>query len=98
MLCVCVLAACCALICFWFGWLQVKPVKTKGQEINYGPYSDMAANSYRELQVHFESYQPYLTVTKLVREITVSHWGYASVAEDISLVHSGAKLVVREWV
>lgn len=72
---------------------KVKPYSNEAQELSFGPYADIQPHTEQELTVHFESYAPFLTTTKLVREVTVSHWGYASVAEDISVVHSGAKLV-----
>eukprot|EP00043_Microstomoeca_roanoka_P013134 m.128709 g.128709 ORF g.128709 m.128709 type:complete len:456 (+) comp15677_c1_seq1:133-1500(+) len=72
---------------------KAKPYSNDGQEITYGPYQDVSADKAQTLTVHFENSTPFLTTTKLVREIMVSHWGYASISEDISLVHSGGKLV-----
>jgi oligosaccharyltransferase complex subunit alpha (ribophorin I) len=72
---------------------KVKPFKLNGEKgVTYGPYEDIAANSFAELSYHFETKAPFLTVTNLVREIEVSHWGNVAVTEDVSMRHSGAKL------
>ena len=60
----------------------------------YGPYTDIEGGASSELSYHFESHVPFLTVTELVREIEISHWGNVAVTEDITLKHTGAKLKV----
>ena len=75
--------------------VQIKPFKASGDKgVNYGPFDNIAGNSAQELFVHFESKAPFLTVTNLVREIEVSHWGNVAVTENIDLKATGAALKV----
>jgi oligosaccharyltransferase complex subunit alpha (ribophorin I) len=60
----------------------------------YGPYENVAADATSELVYHFESKAPFLTVTNIVREVEVSHWGNVAITEDITMQHTGAKLKV----
>jgi oligosaccharyltransferase complex subunit alpha (ribophorin I) len=74
--------------------LQVKPFKAGDKNINYGPYENIAAGTFQELSVHFETKTNFLTTLSLVREIEVSHWGNVAVTEDIAVKHTGAALKV----
>ncbi len=67
-------------------------VEKKDSTITYGPYQDVDARSDAPLEVHFENNKPFLTVTKLVRELEISHWGNLAVEEWFWVEHSGAKL------
>jgi len=71
---------------------EVPPVKTRGSTVTYGPYTDIPSFSSKPFTVHFLSNQALLTVTELVREIEVSHWGNVAVEESYKLEHNGAKL------
>lgn len=73
---------------------QVEPVARKGSVITYGPYNDVAplSGEPKSLRVHFKNHSPFLTATKLTREIEVSMWGRVSVEEVYDVEHSGAKL------
>jgi len=71
---------------------DVPPVKARGQQITYGPYTDIPSFASKPFTVHFLSNQALLTVTKLIREIEVSHWGNVAIEEYYYLQHNGAKL------
>lgn len=58
---------------------EKSPTSTKGDTITYGPYADIAAYSHSTLNVHYENNRPFLTVTKLTKELEVSHWGNLAV-------------------
>jgi len=64
-----------------------------GDILTYGPY-EKAVEPYRNspLLVHFENNSPFITASKVVREITISHWGNIAVEETYFLEHVGAKL------
>jgi oligosaccharyltransferase complex subunit alpha (ribophorin I) len=65
--------------------------KGGGDTIVYGPYHDIEAFSSAELSVHFENSKPFLTITKLIREFEISHWGNLAVEERFWVEHGGAK-------
>lgn len=44
------------------------------------------------MKIHYENNSPFLTITKLLRVIEVSHWGNIAVEEYIDIRHTGAKL------
>lgn len=73
-------------------YTQFKPVLHSDSTITYGPYDNVAAFSSEPLNIHFENYTPFMTVTRLERVIEVSHWGNIAVEETIDIVHSGAAL------
>lgn len=71
---------------------QLLPTKIDGDTITYGPYSNISPYSLSPLYVHFESTQPFITATKLVREYEVSHWGNVAVEDFAAISNTGAKL------
>eukprot|EP01116_Phalansterium_solitarium_P016857 TRINITY_DN4008_c0_g1_i1.p1 TRINITY_DN4008_c0_g1~~TRINITY_DN4008_c0_g1_i1.p1 ORF type:complete len:601 (-),score=272.45 TRINITY_DN4008_c0_g1_i1:354-2156(-) len=71
---------------------ELSPTSQKGDTITYGPYDDVAALSYSRLAVHYENNKPFLTISSLVKEIEISHWGNVAVEETYALQHDGAKL------
>ena len=71
---------------------QLNPTSAKGDTINYGPYSDVSAFSHSDLSIHFENNKPFITVTKFVKDIEISHWGNVAVEENYDLEHSGPVL------
>lgn len=74
-------------------YTKLKPTAQDGHTISYGPYENVAANSYSELKIHNENNAPFLTVTKLERTLELSHWaGIISVEEIIDVRHDGAQL------
>lgn len=58
----------------------------KGTEIKYGPYTKTAPWTFNEMRLHFANTKPFAVVTKLEREIEVSHWGNIYVEERYFLV------------
>lgn len=60
---------------------ELPPTKRQGKTITYGPYKNMPAWSSSLFSVHFENNYPFVRVTKLVRELEVSHWGNVYVDE-----------------
>jgi oligosaccharyltransferase complex subunit alpha (ribophorin I) len=71
---------------------KLKPFSQSDSTISFGPFENIAPLSYSECVVHYENNSPFLTVTKMVRTIEVSHWGNIAVEEHIDLLHTGAKL------
>ncbi|KAI1301635.1 Dolichyl-diphosphooligosaccharide--protein glycosyltransferase subunit 1 [Halotydeus destructor] len=72
---------------------KLKPVSQSGDNINYGPYDNIAANSVSEMKVHYENNSPFLIVDNIDRSIEISHWaGLISVEEVLDVHHGGAKL------
>ena len=72
---------------------KLKPNTQSSNIIDYGPYTDIAPNSYSKMQIHYENNSPFLVVNRLERNIEVSHWaGVVSVEEDVDVRHEGAAL------
>jgi oligosaccharyltransferase complex subunit alpha (ribophorin I) len=71
---------------------ELNPTTVKGDTITYGPYENTKPFSSSPMNVHFENNKPFITVTYLVREIEISHWGNVAVEENYLLQHDGAKL------
>ncbi|KAI3650616.1 hypothetical protein MP228_004097 [Amoeboaphelidium protococcarum] len=66
-----------------------------GKAITYGPYDEAveSKDSWKPISVHFVNNSPFVTVTNLVREFWVSHWGgNLAVEEWYYIRHDGAKL------
>ena len=60
---------------------ELAPTKRQGRTITYGAYNSIPAWSTSLFAVHFENNNPFIRVTKLVRELEVSHWGNVYVDE-----------------
>lgn len=73
-------------------YTKFKPVSQSDSFITYGPYEKLSPFSYEELNIHFENNNKFLTVTRLERNIEISHWGNIAVEEHIDLLHTGALL------
>jgi oligosaccharyltransferase complex subunit alpha (ribophorin I) len=72
---------------------KLKPTAQNDRTISYGPYENIAPNSFSQMRIHSENNSPFLTVTKLERNIEVSHWAaIISVEETIDVKHTGALL------
>lgn len=78
---------------------QLAPTKRQGKTITYGAYSSMPAWSTSLFAVHFENSTPFIRVTKLVRELEVSHWGNVYVDEKYH-IRSGhlLQVLVISWL
>ena len=69
-------------------------VQHNGNKIIYGPFHSIMPETFDALRVHYEFTKPLLTVTELVRDLQVSHWGgNLNVEENYKLHHSGAEYV-----
>jgi oligosaccharyltransferase complex subunit alpha (ribophorin I) len=71
---------------------QVSPVSHSDNTITYGPYENIAPFSSEKVAIHYENNSPFLVISRLQREIELSHWGNIAVEETIDIVHDGAKL------
>jgi len=70
-----------------------KPAEVDGKKITYGPFNNIAPFSDAEsVRFHFQFDAPYLTMSEVVRDIEVSHWGNVRIEESFLLHHDGAKL------
>ena len=64
-----------------------------GKKITYGPFTDIAPFTNEEsVRFHFQFDAAYLTMSEVVRDIEVSHWGNVRIEESFLLQHDGAKL------
>lgn len=71
---------------------KIKPVSQTGSTIAYGPFEKQPSFAYKELVVHFENNNKFLTVTRVERIIEISHWGNIAIEEHVDLLHTGALL------
>jgi len=71
---------------------HVTPSTAKGDVVSYGPYEDVAPFKSAPISIHYQNNKPFITITSLVKEIEVSHWGNVAVEETFELQHDGAKL------
>eukprot|EP00298_Acanthocystis_sp_HF-20_P002249 c12690_g1_i1.p1 GENE.c12690_g1_i1~~c12690_g1_i1.p1 ORF type:complete len:561 (+),score=210.34 c12690_g1_i1:51-1733(+) len=69
-----------------------KPFTAKSNVISYGPYSNVAPFSTENVRVHYLNNFPFMTLTNVLKEVEVSHWGHISFEEHVDLAHTGAKL------
>lgn len=70
-----------------------EPISRKGSSITLGPYSDVKSwADTSAMSVHFKNHAPFMTITKLTREIEISMWGRVSFEEVYDMEHTGAKL------
>eukprot|EP01098_Paradermamoeba_levis_P004905 TRINITY_DN208_c0_g1_i1.p1 TRINITY_DN208_c0_g1~~TRINITY_DN208_c0_g1_i1.p1 ORF type:complete len:559 (-),score=210.35 TRINITY_DN208_c0_g1_i1:279-1955(-) len=67
------------------------PTNHKEGIVTYGPYNDVAAFSRSRIHLHFENNKPFITVTNIVRDLEISHWGNIAVEETLSFQHDGAR-------
>lgn len=69
------------------------PILRKGSVVTLGPYTNVESFATASgLSVHYKNHVPFMTVTKLTREIEVSMWGRVSFEEVYDMQHTGAKL------
>jgi len=72
--------------------IEQPPTKLDKDTLTYGPYYDIPPFTSSEMYIHFENNNPFYTITKLVRELEISHWGNLAVEETVDLQHDGAHL------
>jgi len=68
------------------------PSATKGSEIEYGPYSDIAPFSSSPMRIHFESNVPFFVMKTSRREVWIPASGHAQVEDHLDMKHTGAEL------
>ena len=70
-----------------------QPVEKSGKTVTYGPYeTQMPAYSFEPVRVHSENNAQFLTITRLQRELWLSHWGNNIATEEWYYVrHNGAR-------
>lgn len=73
------------------------PTKASGDTVTFGAYSDIKPFSHSSLWVHYENNAPFLTVTKMLKEYEVSHWGNLAVEQHVDIRHDGAALKVINY-
>jgi len=66
--------------------------KRSGDDLRYGPFTDVPAFTRSSVQVHSVNNSPFVTFTSLSKDIEVSHWGNVAVQDNVLLSHTGAKL------
>ena len=75
---------------------ELAPTKRQGKVVTFGPYSDTAAYAFSPFSVHFENNNPFIRVTKLTRELEVSHWGNVYVDEKYYIRYIGLVYSLRQ--
>ena len=75
---------------------ELAPTKRQGRVVTFGPYSDTAPYAFSPFSVHFENNNPFIRVTKLTRELEVSHWGNVYVDEKYYIRYIGLVYPVHE--
>ncbi len=75
---------------------ELAPTKRQGKVVTFGPYSDTPAYAFSPFSVHFENNNPFIRVTKLTRELEVSHWGNVYVDEKYYIRYMGLVYSVRK--
>jgi len=68
------------------------PTSAKGDIITYGPYEGTQPYRFSQMTVHFENNAPFLTVTRLQKDIEISHYGNIAIEETYNVQHDGAQL------
>lgn len=67
-------------------------VTLKDNKVTYGPFTDVQPLAFELSTLHYENGKPMLTITELVRDLEVSHWGNnLAVEEHYALRNDGAK-------
>ncbi|KAK3396328.1 Ribophorin I [Sordaria brevicollis] len=65
----------------------------QGSKLVYGPFDEKPAGALKPVQVRFEFNKPVIHVSKLERDIEVSHWGgNVAFEERYDMEHRGANL------
>ncbi|KAK4192609.1 Ribophorin I [Podospora australis] len=65
----------------------------QGTKLTYGPFDEKPAGAYEPITVRFEFNKPVTHMSRLERDIEVSHWGGNVAFEDrFTLYHLGANL------
>lgn len=65
----------------------------QGTKLTYGPFDEKPAGAFEPIQVRFEFTKPVIHVSRLERDIEVSHWGgNVAFEERYTLYHRGANL------
>jgi oligosaccharyltransferase complex subunit alpha (ribophorin I) len=66
-----------------------QPLK-QGTKFIYGPFGEVPAGAYETIRVRYEFTKPLIHVSKLERDIEVSHWGGNIAFEDRYTLHNRA--------
>jgi oligosaccharyltransferase complex subunit alpha (ribophorin I) len=69
-----------------------KNVNVNGEDVDVGPFADVAPFTTETLNLHYENNSPFATFVTGLKEIEISHWGNIAVEESYYLKHTGAKL------
>lgn len=69
-----------------------KGARRTGDDIRYGPFTDVAPFARQTLSIHAANNSPFVTFTTMTKDIEVSHWGNVAVQDNYLLQHTGAKL------
>eukprot|EP01111_Echinosteliopsis_oligospora_P007813 TRINITY_DN2312_c0_g1_i1.p1 TRINITY_DN2312_c0_g1~~TRINITY_DN2312_c0_g1_i1.p1 ORF type:complete len:575 (-),score=154.45 TRINITY_DN2312_c0_g1_i1:153-1877(-) len=69
-----------------------KPSKHSGDTITYGNYEDVKPYTHAEMMIHYENNFPFLTYTKVIKAMEISHWGGFAVEQHLDFRHAGAVL------
>ena len=65
-----------------------EPPKKSGAKLTYGPFNGVAAGTIKNISVRYEHTQPLIHVSRLERDIEVSHWGGNIAFEERYTMHN----------
>jgi len=71
---------------------KLSPYSTRGSNLHFGPFKEIAPFSYSKATIHFLNNYPFAKFSTLTKEVEVSHWGNIAIEEIYELKHAGASL------
>ncbi|KFY25933.1 hypothetical protein V493_04359 [Pseudogymnoascus sp. VKM F-4281 (FW-2241)] len=72
---------------------KAESAKKTGSKLTYGPFKDVAAGTTQAVRVRYEHTQPLIHVSRLERDVEVSHWGgNIAFEERYTIVNQAANL------
>ncbi|CAL3973259.1 hypothetical protein PZA11_005541 [Diplocarpon coronariae] len=72
------------------------PLK-QGSKFTYGPYAELPAGAFEPVTVRYEFTKPLIHVSRLERDIEVSHWGGNVAFEDRYTLHNRAANLTKQF-
>lgn len=74
----------------------IEPSSLSGKRFKLGPYSDIAAQTYKPMRVRFKNDRGFLVASKMTKQLDVGHWGFIRTVEEYKVINNAAKHV-GEW-
>ncbi|EKD11925.1 uncharacterized protein L3040_009415 [Drepanopeziza brunnea f. sp. 'multigermtubi'] len=71
--------------------------RRQGSKLTYGPYSGVPAGAHEPVSVRYEFTNPLIHVSRLERDIEVSHWGGNVAFEERYTMHNRAANLTKQF-